>query len=141
MEVGDVVVTDNKDGSHTVSFRPRHGGMLNFEVVINGIPAPSCSLTKQVRWVISDVYGKGVVSYGGLIMKGVGREGEICCRVGECCFEFGVHLWKAEARHSVHLTMPVHHQHNLRANDMFGRMAFFNQLKAVEVEVEVGVID
>ena len=52
MEVSDVAVTDNKDGSFTVNFRPCQGGMLKFEVSINGMPAPSCSLTKRVRWVL-----------------------------------------------------------------------------------------
>jgi hypothetical protein len=34
--------------------------MLKFEVSINyGTAAPNCSLTKQVKWVISDVHGKG----------------------------------------------------------------------------------
>ena len=125
IEVADVVVTDNKNGSHTVSFRPCQSGMLKFEVVINGIPAPSCSLTKRVRWVISKVYGKGVVSNGGLIMKGVEREGEICCRVGECYFESGVHSWDVEVRFSI------------GHNDVLGRIVFANQSKLVEV----GVID
>ena len=135
MEVGDVVVADNKDGSHTVSFRPCQGGMLKFEVSINGIPAPNCSLTRQVKWVISDVYGKGVVSNGGLIMKGVEREGEICCRVGKCYFESGVHSWKVEVFYHVGIAMPVHRQHT--AWDRLSMMAQVNQLKPVEV----GIID
>ena len=102
MEVSDVVVADNKDGSHTISFCCRQGGMLKFEVSINGIPAPNCSLTKQVKWVISDVYGRGVVNNGGLEMKGEGGEGEYCCRVGGCYFESGVHTWKVEVSHLPH---------------------------------------
>ena len=94
MEVSDVAVTDNKDGSYTISFCPRQGGMLKFEVSINGTPAPNCSLTKQVKWVISDAHGKGAISDGGRVMKSEGCEGEYCWRVGECYFNSGVHTWK-----------------------------------------------
>jgi 5'(3')-deoxyribonucleotidase len=91
MEVSDVAVTDNKDTSYTISFCPRQGGMLKFEVSINGTPAPKCSLTKQVKWVISDAHGKGRITDGGRTMKGdVGY----CCRVGGCYFDSGVHTWK-----------------------------------------------
>jgi hypothetical protein len=91
MEVSDVAVTDNKDGSYTISFCPRQGGMLKFEVSINGTPAPKCSLTKQVKWVISDAYGKGPITNGGRTMTG---DGGYCCRVGGCYFDSGVHTWK-----------------------------------------------
>ena len=69
MEVSDVAVTDNNDGSYSISFCPRQGGMLKFEVAINGIPAPNCSLTKQVKWVISDAHGNGDVTHGGYAMQ------------------------------------------------------------------------
>ena len=72
MDVNDVAVADNKDGSYSISFCSRQGGMLKFEVSINGVSAPNCSLTKQVRWVISDAHGKGVITDGGLTMKGEG---------------------------------------------------------------------
>jgi hypothetical protein len=91
MDVSDVAVTDNKDGSYTISFCPRQGGMLKFEVSINGTPAPKCSLTKQVKWVISDAHGKGYITNGGRTMSGVGG---YCCRVGGCYFDSGVHTWK-----------------------------------------------
>ncbi len=94
MEVSDVAVTDNEDGSYTIGYCPRQGGMLKFAVSINGVPAPNCSLTKQVKWVISDIHGKGVITDGGRTMEGVGREGEYCWRVGRCYFESGVHTWK-----------------------------------------------
>jgi hypothetical protein len=91
MEVSDVAVTDNKDGSYTISFCPRQCGMLKFEVSINGTPAPKCSLTKQVKWVISDAHGKGRITDGGRRMTG---DGGYCCRVGGCYFDSGVHTWK-----------------------------------------------
>ena len=65
-DVSDVAITDNEDGSYIISFVLRQGAVLEFEVSIDGVPAPSCSLTKQVRCVISDVYGKGDVTDGGL---------------------------------------------------------------------------
>ena len=101
LEVRDVVVTDNKDGSYTISFCPNQCGMLSFEVFINGIQAPQCSLTKQVKWVISDVDGSGDVTNGGNTMRGVGRVGQYCCRIGWCLFESGVHTWKVELRYEV----------------------------------------
>jgi hypothetical protein len=91
MDVSDVAVNDNKDGSYTISFCPRQGGMLKFEVSINGTPDPKCSLTKQVKWVISDAHGKGPITDGGRRMTGVGG---YCCRVGGCYFDSGVHTWK-----------------------------------------------
>ncbi|CAB4044013.1 tripartite motif-containing 45-like [Paramuricea clavata] len=94
MEVSDVAVTDNKDGSYTISFSPRQGGMLKFEVSINGTPAPNCSLTKQVNWVVSDACGKGAITNGGRTMKGEDGEGVYCWRVGGCYFDSGVHTWK-----------------------------------------------
>ena len=94
ISVNDVSVTDNKDGSYTISFCPCQVGMLKFEVSINGTPAPNCTLEKQVSWRISDIYGKGVVTDGGMTMKGEGSN--FCCRVGWCFFESGVHTWKVQ---------------------------------------------
>ena len=102
VEVCDVSTIDNKDGSFIINFRPRRGGILKFEVSINGIPAPNCSLTKQVTWVISNAYGKGVITHGGRTMKGISvRQGkkrlaEYCWRLGGCNFESGVHMWTVE---------------------------------------------
>ena len=100
MDVSDVAVCDNKDGSHTISFRPGQCGILKFEVSINGDPAANCSLTKQVSWIISDEYGKGVITDGGLTMKGEGCACEYCWRLGQCYFESGVHTWKVQLHHS-----------------------------------------
>ncbi len=126
MEVSDVVVTDNKDGSYTIGFCPRQGGMLKFKVFINGVPAPNCSLTKPVKWVISDVHGKGVITDGGRTMKGVGHEGEYCWRVGRCYFESGVHTWKVQL--------------SVQKNNNSG-MGRYNHYYAVQSSVEVGIID
>ena len=98
MDVSDVAVTDNKDSSYTISFCPRQGGMLKFEVSINGKPAPKCSLKKQVKWVISYAHGKGTITDDGRTMWG---DGGYCCRVGGCYFDSGVHTWKVRL-HKVH---------------------------------------
>ena len=93
MVVREVSVTDNHDGSYTIGFCPLQGGMLKFEVSINRIPAPNCSLTKQVKWVLSEVHGNGTVSNGGLTMTGGNG---YCWRVGACYFESGIHTWKVQ---------------------------------------------
>ena len=100
VDVSDVAVCDNKDGSHTISFRPRQCGTLKFEVSINGKPAANCFLTKQVNWIISDEYGKGFITDGGLTLKGEGCACEYCWRLGQCYFESGVHTWKVQLDHS-----------------------------------------
>ena len=93
MQVSDVVITDLKDGSYTIGFCLHQGGMLKFMVYVNGSLAPKCSLSKQVKWFISDVHGKGSVSKNGLTMNSVGG---YCCRVGSCYFDSGDHTWKVE---------------------------------------------
>jgi hypothetical protein len=119
VNVEKVTVTDNKDGSYTISFCPVQVGILKFEVFINGVPAPNCSLTKQVKWVMSDVYGKGVVTDGGFTMKGEGRC--YCCRIGWCSFESGSHMWKVQLR-------------NLDKSDVSDK-------DFIPAECEVGIID
>ena len=99
-DVGDVAINDNRDGSHTIKFCPRQGGTLKFEVSIDEKPAGHCFLTKQVNWIISDEYGKGVITDGGLTMKGESCECEYCWRLGQCYFESGVHTWKVQLDHS-----------------------------------------
>ena len=128
MEVRDVAVTDNKDGSYTISFCPDQCGMLSFEVSINEMPAPKCSLTKQVKWVIGDVYGSGAITDGGNTMKGVSRVGQYCWRIGSCSFESGVHTWKVQSRY----------HDNFRDNyGSYG--SYFNHVS--NATAEIGIID
>ena len=136
MEVSDVAVTDNNDGSYSISFCPRQGGMLKFMVSINGIPALNCSLTKQVKWVISDAHGKGDVTHGGFAMRGVGREGEYCCRVGKVCFETGVHSWIVEVSFVFNAFAYFGNPDNSVFADIL-RMQMANSL----MPLEVGIID
>ena len=35
VDVSDATIADNNDGSHTVSFSPRQGGVMKFKVTIN----------------------------------------------------------------------------------------------------------
>jgi hypothetical protein len=107
MEVSDVAVTDNKDGSYTISFSPRQGGMLKFKVSINETPAPKCSLTKQVKWIISDAHGKGFISDDGCTISGVDNHDRHCFRVGGCYFESGVHTWKVRLSNDIDLDFRV----------------------------------
>ena len=92
VEVSNVSVTNNKDGSYTIGFSPCLGGMLKLEVSIDGMPVPNCSLTKQVKWVLSDVYGNGTVTKNGRTL--MSTDMGCCWRVGACYFESGIHTWK-----------------------------------------------
>ena len=78
IRVRDVAVTDNKDGSYTITFCPDQCGILSFEVSINGKPAPKCSFERQVKWVISGIYGSGDITNGGNTMNSVGSGGQYC---------------------------------------------------------------
>ena len=100
MEVSDVVVNDNKDGSYIISFCPRQDGQLVFDVSINEQAAPTCSLTKNVKWVLSDVHGNGVISDNGCTMTSQDVHGVYCWRVGGCYFSSGIHTWRVRVMNS-----------------------------------------
>ena len=102
MEVSDVSVTDNKDGSHVISFCPHQGGVLKFEVSINGIPAPNCSLTERVQFTIRYVPLKGVFVARGREDRSQGRGFEDWSKqeyrygIAEGYFDSGVLEWKVK---------------------------------------------
>ena len=100
MEVSDVVVNDNKDGSYIISFCPRQYRQLVFDVSINEQAAPTCSLTKNVKWVLSDVHGNGIISDNGCTMMSQNAHGVYCWRVGGCYFSSGIHTWKVRVTNS-----------------------------------------
>ena len=100
MEVSDVVVNDNKDGSYIISFCPRQDGQLVFDVSINEQAAPTCSLTKNVKWVLSDVHGNGIISDNGCTMTSQNAHGVYCWRVGGCYFSSGIHSWTVRVMNS-----------------------------------------
>ena len=131
VEVSDVTVNNNNDGSHTVSFSPRQGGMMKFEVTINGRPTPSCSLTKDVKWGFSIDRGNGEITNNGLTMEGKSHDGTYCWRMGECSFVSGVHTWKAQANSAT-------------CQEYYGRRnrnTFKSTIKYTSCKLEVGVID
>ena len=150
IQVIDVAVTDNKDGSYSISFCPNQCGMLSFEVSINGKPAPKCTLKKEVKWIISDRYGSGDITNDGNTMTGLGI-GQYCCRVGWCCFESGVHTWKVELRYeSRHNNLRGKFRRNNDRNFRRSRDRIFRQNYGInddpfddynEATGEVGIID
>ena len=93
VEVSDVAVNYNKDGSYVVSFCPRQDGQLALDVSINEQAAPRCSLAKNVKWILSDVHGNGIISDNGCTMTSQNIHGVYCWRVGSCYFSSGVHSW------------------------------------------------
>jgi hypothetical protein len=92
-------------------------------VSINGTPAPNCSLTKQVKWVISDAHGKGPITDGGRTMN---VDDGYCYRVGGCYFDSGVHTWKVRLSNNTAYNSYNYNSYNYN----------YNQLSA-----EVGIID
>ncbi|XP_028401629.1 tripartite motif-containing protein 45-like [Dendronephthya gigantea] len=95
----NIKIQDNKDGTHTVNFIPRHGGALKIEATINGHPAPGCSLTKDVAWVFSSAYGSGEIYCGSLKLTSNNVNQGSGWRIGESSFKSGVHTWKVLIKH------------------------------------------
>ena len=85
VEVSNVKLTENEDGSHDVTFVVNELGTLYFVATINGNLAPGCSLKEDVKWKISDAHGCGWIVSGGYRMSGEG----------------GIHNWKVEINHEV----------------------------------------
>jgi hypothetical protein len=107
--------------------------MLKFEVSINGTPALNCSLAKQVKWVISDAHGKGAITNGGRTMKGEGRQGEYCWRVGGCYFDSGVHTWKVQFHN--------HGSYSYDGYDYYDDYEDYGDYHCSAIAGEVGIID
>ena len=142
MEVSDVVVNDNKDGSYVISFCPRHDGMLKFDVSINGNPVPRLSLQKEVEWVISRVHGNAIVSSLYNSRKMSGSRNEYCWRVGDCYFTSGVHKWRVRLSYSA-----IKKSHKKRHKTAKRKRHEKSQNKCEPVvnevipSVEIGIID
>ena len=105
VEVSDVKVNKNEDGSHDVAFVVNELGTLYFEATINGSLAPGCSLKEDVKWKISDAHGCGMIVIGencvGYRMIGEGDVGKYCYRLGNSAMVSGIHNWKVEINHEV----------------------------------------
>ena len=138
MEVSDVVVNDNKDGSYVISFCPRHDGMLKFDVSINGNPVPGLSLQAEVEWELSSVHGNAIVSsYDCRKMSGSGNE--YCWRAGDCYFTSGVHKWRVRLRYSV--TRKKKKIFRKRNQEKIIRIECEPTIEEVIPRVEIGIID
>ena len=82
--VKDVTVTEITAGSYNIGFVPLEVGVLKFELVINGRPAPQCTLSKGARWAL----------------KNKPRPRFPLFLVGDCVLESGIHTWKIKVDHS-----------------------------------------
>ena len=100
VKVKDVKVCDNNNGSYDTKFTAQDVGAVQFQALINGHPAQRCSLTKKVTWTLRENIGTGVLSHGGLTFSSDRTFGNWCFRVGQCCFETGVHSWTVEIKYS-----------------------------------------
>ena len=101
VEVSNVKLTENEDGSHDVTFVVNELGTLYFVATINGNLAPGCSLKEDVKWKISDAHGCGWIVSGGYRMSGEGDVGKYCYRLGNSAMVSGIHNWKVEINHEV----------------------------------------
>ena len=79
-----VTVIEITTGSYNVSFVPLEVGVLKFELLINGRPAPQCTLSKGVRWALTNKPRPSL---------------PLLC-VGDCVLESGIHTWKIRVDHS-----------------------------------------
>lgn len=118
VKVRDVTVRDNNNGSYDIKFTTQEIGTLTFQALINGHPAPSCTLTKKVRWVLREDIGSGTIINGGMTLSADGASGSWWYRIGDCFFDTGINKWKVEVKY-------------------LGTRSRFSARK----EVEVGVVD
>lgn len=118
VKVEEVTVRDNNNGSYDTTFVAQEVGTLKFRALINGHPAPNCSLSKKINWVMRDDVGSGTMTDGGLTMTGDRVLGSWCYRIGDCFFDAGICKWKVQTRY-------------------FGGRSRFSFKK----EIELGVVD
>ena len=94
VQVQNVEVTGNDDGSHVVSFVPNELGTVQFEAKINGCVSPGCSLEVDVQWELSNVHGNGCLradKHGNLYrMLGEGDVGTYSFRMGDTPISSGI---------------------------------------------------
>ena len=82
--VKGVTVIEITTGSYNVSFVPLEVGVLKFELLMNGRPAPQCTLSKCVRWALTKKRRPSLPLF----------------YVGDCVLESGIHTWKIKVDHS-----------------------------------------
>ena len=91
--VKDIEMSENEDGTYTISFVVNELGTLQFEARVNGCVAPGCSLKAGVKWELSDVHGSGHLRVDGPMvncMSGEGDVGKYCFRLGDTPMTSGI---------------------------------------------------
>ena len=87
VQVEDIEISENQDGTHEISFVVTELGTLQFEAKINGVVAPACSLDAEVKWELSDVHGSGYLRMNGQMINCVGK---YCFRLGDTPMTTGI---------------------------------------------------
>jgi hypothetical protein len=93
VQVEDIEISENQNGTHEISFVVTELGTLQFEAKINGLVAPGCSLNAEVKWELSDVHGSGYLRMNGQMincMSGEGDVGKYCFRLGDTPMTTGI---------------------------------------------------
>ena len=99
VEVQDVTSHDNQNGSYDTKFVANTCGTLTFQVLINGHPAPNCTLSVNINWVLREDIGSGTVADDGFSVRGDKVLGSWCYRIGDCTMDAGIHKWKVDVRY------------------------------------------
>ncbi len=91
--VKDFEISENQDGTYTISFVVNELGTLQFEAKVNGCVAPGCSLKAEVKWELSGVHTSGYLRINGPMvncMSGEGDVGKYCFRLGDTPMTSGI---------------------------------------------------
>lgn len=100
VNVADVSVHDNHDGSYDTKFVAKKCGTLTFQTLINGHIAPNCTLSANIHWVMREDIGVGgTVTDGGLTLSADSVLGSWCYKIGDCAIDAGSHKWKVKVRY------------------------------------------
>ncbi|XP_046862542.1 tripartite motif-containing protein 45-like isoform X2 [Xenia sp. Carnegie-2017] len=119
VEIKDLSITDNENGSYSVAFCPTTSGYLKCTFSISQTQVPNCTLNTWVGWCWNESNGNSEVSNKGLTMKGRAAD-EYCYRIGNCSFDSGTQKWKIEISYTREVTRALY---------------------TISNNVEVGVID
>ena len=95
VKVQNLLVTENEDGRHVISFVPDELGTLQFHATINGCVSPGCSLKADVQWELSDAHGSGYLRADRQLllrnsMSGKGDVGMYSFRLGNTPMSRGI---------------------------------------------------
>ena len=95
VQVEDIEISGNRDGTYEISFVVNELGMLQFETKINGLAAPACSLEAEVKWELSPANGSECLRMNGemVMIKCLSEEGDVkkyCFRLGDTPMTTGI---------------------------------------------------